>query len=441
MPSASTLRTVSSYRREYLPKKDALLPIKLFPPLQLPQISPENLPPKLSFNLETDSTEKRVLLIIPTKNPSKTELLLAHFKENLPPNTELHHLAFAGASSGVGEQPYDQSGIIGAHNRIDHIVTCLPLIPDVVAEVVSHRITTIIVAAIESFIARPGYRPPPPGQEPSTEPIDYASIMFYNPVTRVVTTGVSTGASVPKEYYEEAQKYGFSDPYDDFMFAHLRKEKTLSKEALVRHGRVMVGEILAANIEGLDKADWHKFLTDGRVSRDYELAYLDDHPSTRRYHGPDPGTSWREDASNAAQGLKAVENEFHVLQALGGESSWRGGLKLIVLAAIGTPRLATIKLDGSKMKIPTEDKAQPWKGLFPLVYSGNGAAKAPWKVWKPQPDAPDQKPWYQWMNDADLNPNLGKKPTGLSDEERGRGMHHPTRKRSGSAAGTVAEGG
>jgi hypothetical protein len=131
------------------------------------------------------------------------------------------------------------------------------------------------------------------------------------------------------------------------------------------------------------------------------------------------------------------------------------------------------------------DKEQPWKKLFPpqapATTSSNtpGGSKdaqatesqtAPWKGWKPNPDAPDDKPWYQWMNDSSTNPGLGKKkqvdlageeeattepvnspdeeegktePANPSEEGRGREKDpekEPARKRS-SSQGTVAEGG
>ncbi|KAK3366654.1 hypothetical protein B0T24DRAFT_596568 [Lasiosphaeria ovina] len=113
----------------------------------------------------------------------------------------------------------------------------------------------------------------------------------------------------------------------------------------------------------------------------------------------------------------------------------------LALKQIPSSRQLPAKID-SPIDTPTKDKAQPWKGLFPLMSSGNDAGQAPWKTWKPQPDAPDQKPWYQWMNDGELNPSLGKKVASFSDEERGCGMQqHPTRKRSSATQGTVAEGG
>ncbi|KAK1828821.1 hypothetical protein QBC39DRAFT_436197 [Podospora conica] len=80
------------------------------------------------------------------------------------------------------------------------------------------------------------------------------------------------------------------------------------------------------------------------------------------------------------------------------------------------------------------EKEQPWKKVFPPQATeptdtgspAEGSSKdgqateesAPWKGWKPNPDLPDEKPWYQWMNDPSTNPNLGKN-TNLSGEASG----------------------
>ncbi|KAK4177753.1 hypothetical protein QBC36DRAFT_125592 [Triangularia setosa] len=268
MVSESTPATASPYVKEHLPKKSRILPLKLFDPPKLPEKG-DFLPP-LSFKLKQDSTEKRLLVIIPSSNKSKVKLLEAHFEKNLPPNTLLSLVSLTSVSSGVGEQPYNEAGIDGAYNRIDHALIATPLEPAVRQVMLLGGITTVIYAAIESFIARPGYPPPAPGEKPSTEPVDYAYILFYNPVARVVKTGVSQGVSVPEAYYDEAQTYGFSDPLGQRIIAKSGKGKTSPEEAQQNHGKVTVGEIMAANMKGLDKANWHKFLTGGKVCR-YQL--------------------------------------------------------------------------------------------------------------------------------------------------------------------------
>jgi hypothetical protein len=62
--------------------------------------------------------------------------------------------------------------------------------------------------------------------------------------------GVSEGVTVPADYWRAAEGFGFEDEGSGRM-----------------HGKVTVGEVLAANL-GVDKADWFRGLTD--VSR-YEL--------------------------------------------------------------------------------------------------------------------------------------------------------------------------
>lgn len=96
-------------------------------------------------------------------------------------------------------------------------------------------------------------------------------------------------------------------------------------------------------------------------------------------------------------------------------------------------------------------KAQPWKKLFQVTAqpdhdtpsgesTGSEEPRSPWKGWKPDPNSPDEKPWYQWMNNEIFNGGGAKDTLTLSTEERGRGSQVPTRKRS-SSSGTVAKGG
>lgn len=97
-------------------------------------------------------------------------------------------------------------------------------------------------------------------------------------------------------------------------------------------------------------------------------------------------------------------------------------------------------------------KAQPWKKLFQVTAqpdhdtpSGESTDSeepcSPWKGWKPDPNFPDEKPWYQWRNNKKFNTSGSKDTLTLSIEERGRGSRLPTRKRSSSTTATVAEGG
>src|SRR3954468_1975354 len=76
-------------------------------------------------------------------------------------------------------------------------------------------------------------------------------------------------------------------------------------------------------------------------------------------------------------------------------------------------------------------KAQPWKKLFQVTaqpdhniqsaeFTDSEASRTPWKRWKPDPNFPDEKPWYQWMNNEIFNGGSAKDTLTLSTEERGR---------------------
>ena len=46
------------------------------------------------------------------------------------------------------------------------------------------------------------------------------------------------------------------------------------------------------------------------------------------------------------------------------------------------------------------DKIQPWKAFWPPNLDHihpEDLKKMPWLTWKPDPDHPDGKPWYDWM--------------------------------------------
>lgn len=150
------------------------------------------------------------------------------------------------ASSEAGEQPYDDQGILGAYNRINNSLLELP---DHLPTSGDGEVGTVIVGAVENFIHRS--RDPVTNRETA---VDYGAVMLYNATSGELKMGVSAGTTVPTEYWKEAETYGFED-----------------EDGERKQGKVTVGEVLAAHFEGqLDKADWHKVLSVGKVSR-YEL--------------------------------------------------------------------------------------------------------------------------------------------------------------------------
>jgi len=196
------------------------------PDLRLPQFESHQYP----------SYGNVVLLVIPTENESKGRLLREAFREQTPEGVIVHSITIP-FDSGVGEQPYNEAGIIGAHNRISNALCYLDA-PEHQDIFELKGIGTVIVTSIESYIQIQNV----------DRPTDYGVVAMHNATTKQTMTCLSWGATVPSGYVNRARHFGFDgDP---------------------NHGRVTVGQILAAHVPGVDKADWQMVLT--RHSR-YDL--------------------------------------------------------------------------------------------------------------------------------------------------------------------------
>ena len=194
-----------------------------------------------------------VHLIIPTANKDKANLLINHVQQALKPDSGV---TIAGhtkvpADSGVGEQPYDTAGPRGAFNRVVGAVRKLCADDEFRAGLARRGVGTVLVASVENFMAREAV----PEDGGKVRAVDYGAVVFCR-ISLVVEkapwvwrVGASRGVTAPVEYWKAAEAFGFEDRGRE-------------------HGKVTVGVLLAANIPGLDKADWHKLLAD--VSR-YEL--------------------------------------------------------------------------------------------------------------------------------------------------------------------------
>jgi len=177
-----------------------------------------------------------VLLVIPTENDSKKRLLQEAFRERAPHGVTVHTVTMS-INSEVGEQPYNKAGIIGAHARISNAL--LRLDAAEYQEIFKVKmIGTVIFASIESYIQT----------ENVDRPTDYGVVVIHNATTQQTSTRISCGVTVPPAYVNRARRFGFEgDP---------------------NKGRVTVGQILAAHVPGLNKADWQSVLA--RHSR-YDL--------------------------------------------------------------------------------------------------------------------------------------------------------------------------
>lgn len=221
------------------------------------------------FTFPEKADRNNVLLVIPTANESKTRLLLGELRARKPDSINLYHLVIK-ADSGVGEQPYDAAGPRGACNRVRNALNQLAS-AEHQAFLQERRIGTVLVGAVENFIARPSRpgREAPAGDKRDSVPVDYGFLVLCrvtaapgpradgatgeNECEWEWRSAVSRGTTVPVEYWRAAEMHGFED-------AEPGQTGT--------HGKVTVGEVLAANVPGLDKANWNEPLA--HVSR-YEL--------------------------------------------------------------------------------------------------------------------------------------------------------------------------
>ncbi len=190
-------------------------------------------------------SQKNVLLVMPTSNLDKIDLLEKHIRHAIPKVVK--------GVSGVGEQPYDIAGPTGVINRVRNAVRDVTNNSDLMNTVVNGGIGTIVVGAIESFIMRP--------HAGGTDvPIDYGVVVRCT-IPLVVKNGtlrsgawawemdVSDGGVVPEDYWRFTEEtYGFLD------------EEREGKRPM--HGKETVGDLLQDRLKryGVKAGDWHKDL-------------------------------------------------------------------------------------------------------------------------------------------------------------------------------------
>jgi len=169
-----------------------------------------------------------ILLVIPTANESKGRLIRKAFEGQKLMGVAVHSMIVP-FDSGVGEQPYNEAGVLGAHSRISNVLRHLDA-PEYQETFLSKGIGTLIVASIESFIQLDNV----------DRPTDYGVVVIHNATVGKTAACLSWGATVPPAYVNRARRFGF--------------------EGNPNHGRVTVGQILAAHVPGLDKANWQAVL-------------------------------------------------------------------------------------------------------------------------------------------------------------------------------------
>ncbi|KAM7209981.1 hypothetical protein V8F06_014638 [Rhypophila decipiens] len=183
--------------------------------------------PSYSFPLSGTAA----LLVIPTDNKSKTDLLISTFQSKLPTRySALHNLTLP-VSSEVGEQPYNGAGPIGAYNRIRNALDVLSNSSRHINFTREKNIGTLMVAAIENYIEI---------DRCPARPTDYGVVVVHNASTGKTSACVSSGTTIDSVWVDRARKLGV-DGHED-------------------HGKVTVGRVLAERMPGIDEANWHVVL-------------------------------------------------------------------------------------------------------------------------------------------------------------------------------------
>lgn len=188
----------------------------------------------------------KILVIVPTENESKVALITKKLRDRASDARKdlqlLDPFGKVQADSDVGEQPYNlKSGLQGAHNRISNALNKLSGDDKFVSSLEKNQVGTLMIASIENYIQIEGVN----------RPADHGLVLVYNVTTDNTVIALSRGVTIDPAFVKAAQEFGFKDDNPNF-------------------GNKTVGEILSERFNGVDKADWHKVVTEESVSR-YDL--------------------------------------------------------------------------------------------------------------------------------------------------------------------------
>ncbi|KAH7012142.1 uncharacterized protein B0I36DRAFT_436771 [Microdochium trichocladiopsis] len=160
-----------------------------------------------------------IRVIIPTENKHKITIIKEYFAKLVAEKTEVTYDRIP-VRSGVGEQPYNAAGALGALNRIQNAVASIKA---------SGETMNTFVVAIENYIQVKGI----------DRPTDFGIIVAYNVTDDTYAVKVSDGVTIDKDFVEAAQMYGYESNNENF-------------------GSVTVGGVLASRFPSIDKANWHE---------------------------------------------------------------------------------------------------------------------------------------------------------------------------------------
>jgi hypothetical protein len=176
------------------------------------------------------------LLVIPTENKSKERSLLSAFETQKPKDVVLHSIKVP-LNSGVGEQPYNEAGVTGAHDRISNA---------------SHLLKTQQYRKCEY-------------QRGSERSLLRLLRAIYSLITSTALPTSDWWSSITLLMGERQQD---CHRVLLFLLLMLSEHAEFGFERNSNYGRVRVSQMLAVHVPGLDKADWQGVL--GGHSR-YEL--------------------------------------------------------------------------------------------------------------------------------------------------------------------------
>jgi hypothetical protein len=175
-----------------------------------------------------------ILLLVPTNNPDKTELLKTIIKKDLENinNKEATLVTLQNDVETPAAQPYDDMGVKCLTARTEAMVAHIRTLNEYLEQ---KKIGTIVIGVVENYIRK-------------SDGVDFGIVMVYNVTINKRVWGVSSGVPTQKEYLEEAQQEGFVDD-----------QKT--------GGRITYGSVLerlfgdAAREENIDiSANWHELV-------------------------------------------------------------------------------------------------------------------------------------------------------------------------------------
>lgn len=198
--------------------------------------------------IQAHSKGNDILLAIATKNKGKADAIRIPFQKAVKKNV----ISFKfNVDSNVGEQPYTmKTGVEGCSIRAANIFTHQEHINTLLKEIEKGNVGQLIIGSIESYIEAEVRI------DGEIRAVDYAAVVFFNPVSNVTRLGFSMGLTVPKAFFEAAQS----------VYNYIENGMLPSERVVKKKEDITVGECIYAWFQ-IDKGNWHEFFHRRSVSR------------------------------------------------------------------------------------------------------------------------------------------------------------------------------